>query len=136
LQINANQQNSSTTPEQQAILSGMLSIGIQYGSQWQAIGLSELPTESQINAEIQAISAIPSLNYDQKVLLLTVNAAPDGIKLSMIKKAVAVVDNKVIDGENITSVGTADARSLNLKSDDQNFIDSLLALIDGYLGGN
>jgi hypothetical protein len=40
----------------------MLSIGIQYGSQWQATQLSgELPTEAQINAEIQLMNSIPTL---------------------------------------------------------------------------
>jgi hypothetical protein len=42
--------------------------------------------------------------------------------MTLIRNPVAVIDNKVIDGDTITSVGTADARTINLETADKAFL--------------
>lgn len=55
-QIAYNQGHPATTAEQQAILAGLLLIGITPGKQWQKSGLESLPSEAEITAALAQLA--------------------------------------------------------------------------------
>lgn len=58
-QIQYNQKYPSTTDAQQAVLAGMLLVGIMSQKKWQQAGLASLPTEEQVAIALQQIADEP-----------------------------------------------------------------------------
>lgn len=103
--------------------------------QQQILAEAGVPTVQQISAERQkAVDDESGIDYDQRSVLLSVNAKPGRVSLSCVVREAVTIDSEVRERGTLKTLAIADAsRATKLSAAEQKFVAAIQAAISKFV---
>lgn len=83
-------------------------------------------------AEAPAVDPV-SVTYDQRSVLLSLNLSPLSAILSCVVREAAVVDGRILEGQALATLATADATHADLSPNQRALANAVLAAVDTFV---